>query len=59
VVRGQAKMDYKLFVGSESAEYFDPEKMDWQPFSPDLLVNTNDHERIISEQLSRLKNQSV
>lgn len=59
VVRGKAKMDYKLFLGSESAEYFEPENMSWEPFAPHLLVNTTEHKKLIADQLLRFKNQSV
>lgn len=33
VVEGDAKMDYKLFLGPEAAHYFDPEIAQWKPLA--------------------------
>lgn len=38
VVEGLSKMNYKLFLGNEQAEYFDPLTISWKPFHEDLLV---------------------
>lgn len=38
VVEGLSKMNYKLFLGNERAEYFDPLTISWKPFHEDLLV---------------------
>lgn len=37
VVAGKPKMDYKLFLGEDSAEYFNPKSGLWLPFHRDLL----------------------
>lgn len=33
IIEGLPKMDYKLFLGKESAQYFDQEAIDWKYFS--------------------------
>ncbi len=38
VVAGLSKMDYKLFLGKDVAEYFDAEQQVWLPFRKDLLL---------------------
>ena len=38
VVQGLPKMDYKLFLGKEVAEYFDPETVTWKKFDERILV---------------------
>jgi arginine-tRNA-protein transferase len=38
VVEGLPKMDYKLFLGREQAEYFDPETVSWKKFDERILV---------------------
>jgi arginyl-tRNA--protein-N-Asp/Glu arginylyltransferase len=38
VVAGIAKMDYKLFLGKEAAQYFEAESQTWQPFDERILV---------------------
>jgi leucyl-tRNA---protein transferase len=37
VVEGLNKMNYKLFLGKENAEYFDPETISWKPFQEGIL----------------------
>jgi arginine-tRNA-protein transferase len=37
VVEGLNKMNYKLFLGKEYAEYFDPETISWKPFQDSIL----------------------
>jgi arginine-tRNA-protein transferase len=37
VVEGNRKMNYKLFLGKESAQYFDPESVSWKYFSENIL----------------------
>lgn len=37
VVAGNSKMDYKLFLGKESAYYFDPASGGWLPFREEIL----------------------
>lgn len=39
VVQGLPKMDYKLFLGREEAEYFDPEVVDWKKFDDAILIS--------------------
>jgi arginine-tRNA-protein transferase len=38
VVEDLRKMDYKLFVGKEEAQYFKPESLSWEFFRDELLV---------------------
>lgn len=38
VVEGLSKMDYKLFLGRQQAEYFSAEKVRWLPFHEQLLI---------------------
>jgi leucyl-tRNA---protein transferase len=37
VVAGNAKMDYKLFLGKEQAQYFDPTIVEWRYFEEKIL----------------------
>ena len=38
LVSGISKMDYKLFVGKEATQYFDPGSKTWKVFQDDILV---------------------
>jgi leucyl-tRNA---protein transferase len=38
VVEGNSKMNYKLFLGKEQAQYFDPETGSWKYFQESILV---------------------
>lgn len=38
VVEGNPKMNYKLFLGKESAQYFDPETVTWKYFHESILI---------------------
>lgn len=38
VVEGVSKMNYKLFLGKEEAQYFDPETVTWKYFQESILV---------------------
>ncbi len=38
VVEGNSKMDYKLFLGKEQAQYFDPESITWKYFQESILI---------------------
>ena len=38
LVSGVPKMDYKLFMGREATQYFDPGSMTWKVFQDDILV---------------------
>ena len=38
VVEGNPKMNYKLFLGKEEAQYFDPETVTWKYFQEGILV---------------------
>jgi len=37
IVVGRPKLDYKLFLGKDSAEYFDYETKSWLPYKDDIL----------------------
>jgi leucyl-tRNA---protein transferase len=37
VVEGNRKMNYKLFLGKESAQYFDPQSVSWKYFNESIL----------------------
>jgi hypothetical protein len=37
-VEGHSKMDYKLFLGKEQAQYFDPETVTWKYFQESILT---------------------
>ncbi len=37
VVQGLSKMDYKLFLGREQAQYFQPQLVQWLPFEESIL----------------------
>ena len=38
VVEGLSKMNYKLFLGKEQSEYFDPLTISWKPFDETILI---------------------
>jgi arginine-tRNA-protein transferase len=38
VVEGNPKMNYKLFLGKEAAQYFDPDTVTWKYFHESILV---------------------
>ncbi len=38
VVQHLKKMDYKLFLGKEHAEYFEPETVSWKKFQDSILI---------------------
>lgn len=38
VVEGLSKMNYKLFLGKEVAQYFDPEMETWNDFQESILI---------------------
>ena len=38
VVEGVSKMNYKLFLGKEQAQYFDPETVGWKYFQESILT---------------------
>jgi len=38
VVEGLPKMNYKLFLGKEDAQYFDPEMVMWRSFEDNILI---------------------
>jgi leucyl-tRNA---protein transferase len=38
LVQGLSKMDYKLFLGKQSAQYFDPETISWKYFEEKILL---------------------
>jgi hypothetical protein len=38
VVEGLSKMDYKLFLGKEAAQYFDPLSVNWKYFEESILI---------------------
>jgi arginyl-tRNA--protein-N-Asp/Glu arginylyltransferase len=38
VLAGNAKMDYKLFLGKEATQYYDPETATWRPFHDSILL---------------------
>jgi arginyl-tRNA--protein-N-Asp/Glu arginylyltransferase len=40
VVHGFTKMDYKLFLGKEAAQYFEPETTSWRYFREEILITT-------------------
>ena len=47
VIVGRPKFDYKLFLGKETAEYFDPEIEQWKPFCAQIMepeIRTADEE---------------
>ncbi|MFN5422495.1 MAG: hypothetical protein ACK5AO_04445 [bacterium] len=37
IIVGRPKFDYKLFLGKESAEYYDPETETWKPYTDEIL----------------------
>jgi hypothetical protein len=37
VIVGRPKFDYKLFLGRETAEFFDPEDETWKPFCASIM----------------------
>jgi hypothetical protein len=47
VIVGRPKFDYKLFLGRETAQYFDPETESWKPFCERIMdpeIRTPDEE---------------
>jgi leucyl-tRNA---protein transferase len=55
VVEGLSKMDYKLFLGREVAQYFDPRSMAWRPFDEQILVRQPQDE--VLAMLRRIENE--
>jgi hypothetical protein len=49
VFAGNTKMDYKLFLGKEMGEYYDPELDQWQAFHEGILEPEPYSEEAISE----------
>ena len=49
LLNGNPKMDYKLFLGSESAYWYDFDKSGWEKFHPGIL---NPEEYTLEEELS-------
>ena len=41
VVEGNSKMNYKLFLGKEAAQYFDPETVSWKYFQENILIKSH------------------
>lgn len=37
IIVGRPKFDYKLFLGKESAEYYDPETESWKPYREEIM----------------------
>ena len=56
VVEGLNKMNYKLFLGKEYAQYFDPHSITWKKFEENILTNeitnhlqgSNGNQKVIS-----------
>jgi leucyl-tRNA---protein transferase len=46
VIEDLDKMDYKLFLGKDQAEYFKPEILSWQLFKDELLVRDSIHKKL-------------
>jgi arginine-tRNA-protein transferase len=46
VIEGLDKMDYKLFLGKDQAEYFKPETLSWEFFKDELLVRDSIHKKL-------------
>ena len=38
IIVGRPKFNYKLFLGKESAEYYDPETEKWKPYTDDIML---------------------
>ena len=50
VIVGRPKFDYKLFLGKESTEYYDPETETWKPYTDEILkpeLRTEDGEHLL------------
>jgi arginyl-tRNA--protein-N-Asp/Glu arginylyltransferase len=47
VIAGKSKMDYKLFIGREAAQYFEPATAAWRSFEASILLpeKLSEHER--------------
>lgn len=39
LIAGKPKMDYKLFLGRELAEYYDQQERSWRPFNESILAD--------------------
>lgn len=49
VVEGVSKMNYKLFLGKEQAQYFDPETVTWKYFTESILIKQpSDRSQLLS-----------
>jgi arginine-tRNA-protein transferase len=46
VVEGLPKMNYKLFLGKEEAQYFDPETSMWKYFQDNILIKQQSDSQI-------------
>lgn len=45
IIVGRPKFDYKLFLGKESAEYYNPDQEAWLPYTEDIMTpETRTHE---------------
>lgn len=45
IIAGNPKLDYKLFLGTGAAQYFDPATVTWMPFE-DRLLNAEEYSEI-------------
>lgn len=52
VVEGLCKMDYKLFLGRDDAEYFDPFSVSWKKFHDGLLIKQAMQPSIMNQQIN-------
>lgn len=56
LISGHPKMNYKLFIGREATQYFDPESKTWKDFQDGILSKEEYTEREILEVLLALLN---
>lgn len=50
IIVGRPKFDYKLFLGKESAEYFNPDLEKWLPYTEDIMqpeTRTEEEQRLL------------
>lgn len=57
IIVDRPKFDYKLFLGEESAEYYDPETEAWKPYHPDIMkteIRTEEEQDLLEDVYFRI-----
>ena len=52
IIVNRPKFNYKLFLGRESAEYYDPETEKWNPYDDKIMIReirTEEEKRLLED----------